>query len=182
MCNKLIEKEIERNEAFNGKIFKVVKCKATLPDGRVADREIILHNGGAGILPIDDEKYVYLVKQYRYGVHNVTLEIPAGKLEVGEDPKDCAVRELSEEVGFTASDVISLGSIYPSPAILSEVIYIYIAKGLSKGDINPDDDEYIDVVKLTLEEAIKLVESGEIIDAKTQIALLKAGLFFGNER
>ena len=170
----LIEKEVSREIVFDGKIFKIAKCKAELCNHQIVDREIMLHSGGVGILAIDEKQNVLLVQQYRYGASTFLWEIPAGKLEYGEDPFECAVRELSEETGCTAENMEFLGKLNPSPAIMSEIIYIYMATGLKNGDKHLDTDEFLDVVRIPLEQAVQMVFSGEITDAKTQIALLKA--------
>ena len=170
----LIEKEVSREIVFDGKIFKIAKCKAELCNHQIVDREIMLHSGGVGILAIDEKQNVLLVQQYRYGASTFLWEIPAGKLEYGEDPFECAVRELSEETGCTAENMEFLGKLSPSPAIMSEIIYIYMATGLKNGDKHLDTDEFLDVVRIPLEQALQMVFSGEITDAKTQIALLKA--------
>lgn len=170
----LIEKEVERNIVFSGKIFEVAQCQAELCNGDVVGRDIILHSGGVGILPIDEHKNVLLVQQYRYGASCFMLEIPAGKLELGEAPYSCAIRELSEETGCAADNMIKLGVLNPSPAILSEIIHIYLATGLHFGERHLDGDEFLDVVSVPFDEAVSMVMSGEITDAKTQIAILKA--------
>ena len=170
----LIEKEVSREIVFNGRIFKIAKCKAELCNKQIVDREIMLHSGGVGILPIDENQNVILVQQYRYGASTFLWEIPAGKLEYGEDPYECAIRELSEETGCTATSIESLGKLNPSPAIMSEIIYLYLATGLKNGNKHLDADEFLDVVRIPLDQAIAMVFSGEITDAKTQIALLKA--------
>ena len=170
----LIEKEVSREIVFNGKIFQIAKCKARLCNHDIVDREIMLHSGGVGILPLDNDGNVLLVQQYRYGAQTFLWEIPAGKLEYGEDPYACAVRELSEETGCSAEKIQPLGKINPSPAIMSEIIYIYLATGLMSGERHLDEDEFLDVAKVPFDKAIEMVFSGEITDAKTQIALLKA--------
>ena len=169
----LIEKEISREIVFNGKIFKIAKCKAELCNHQIVDREIMLHSGGVGILPVDENKNVLLVQQYRYGVSSFVWEIPAGTLEYGEDPYECAVRELSEETGCSAGTIESLGKLNPSPAIMSEIIHLYLATDLKNGNKHLDADEFLDVVRVPFDQAIQMVLSGEITDAKTQIALLK---------
>lgn len=175
----LIEKEVSREIVFDGKIFKIAKCKAELCNQQIVDREIMLHSGGVGILAVDEEKNILLVQQYRYGASDFLWEIPAGKLEYGEDPFECAVRELSEETGCTANKIEFLGKLNPSPAIMSEVIYLYMATELKNGNRHLDDDEFLDVVRVPLKQAVQMVFSGEITDAKTQIALLKANAILG---
>ncbi len=176
---ELIEKEISREIVFNGRIFKIAKCRAELCNHDIVDREIMLHNGGVCVLPVDKDGNILLVQQYRYGASCFLLEVPAGKLEEGEDPFACAVRELSEETGCKAEKWRSLGKMNASPAIMSEIIYIYMAEDLSYGERHLDADEFLDVVKLPFREALAMIFSGEITDAKTQIALLKAAKILG---
>lgn len=171
---RLKETEINRNIVFDGKIFKIAQCKAELCDGTLVDREFMIHSGGVCILPVDDDGNVYLVQQYRYGAGRVLLEIPAGKLEKGEIPYDCAVRELSEETGFSADKITPLGVMFSSPAIMSEIIYLYLARNLTEGKKHLDNGEFLELVKIPFDEALEMVANGEITDAKTQLALLKA--------
>ncbi len=171
---KLYEAELSREYPFRGKIFDVAVCKAELPDGSHVRRDVVCHSGGVCVLPIDEDGMVTMVRQYRYGVGCVTLEIPAGKLEVGEDPLVAVRRELSEETGYTADEIISLHVDYSSPAILSEVIYIYLARGLHGGRQHLDEGEFLEIERHPLPALVDMVMSGEITDGKTQIAILKA--------
>lgn len=175
----LTEKTLEREIIYNGKIFTVARDKVELEDGSKSVRELVLHHGGAGILPISEDGTVTLVRQYRSGAATQLTEICAGKLEEGEDARECAIRELREELGMTACKVVSLGTIVPTPAYDSEVISIFLATGLSETDRELDEGEFVDIVKMPLEKALELVMSGEITDAKTQIALLKAEKLYG---
>ncbi len=174
MENKLFEKEISREYPFQGKIFDVAVCKAELPDGTEVRRDVVCHSGGVCVIPIDDDGMVTMVRQYRYGAGCVTLEIPAGKLEKGEDPLEAIKRELSEETGYTADEIIPLHVDYSSPAILSEVIYIYLACGLHGGKQHLDEGEFLEIEKYHLSELVDMVMAGKITDGKTQIAILKA--------
>ena len=171
---ELFEKEVSREIIFEGRVFDIAVCQAELCNHEVVRRDIMLHNGGVGVLPIDDEGNVYLVQQYRYGASKFLWEIPAGKLEKGEDPFACAVRELEEETGYVGGEFLYLGEINPSPAIMSEIIHIYLAKNLKPGDRHLDEDEFLEVEKVPFAQAFKMVLDGEITDAKTQIALFKA--------
>ena len=171
---ELFEKQIERNIIYEGKIFTVARDTVELPDKRRAPRELVLHNGGASILPVDSDGNVTLVKQYRCGVSQVFLEICAGKLEKDEDPKECAVRELREELGFVAKNVVPLGSFAPTPAYDSEITYIFLATDLEFVGQQLDDGEFLEIVKMPLTEAVSRVMDGSIADGKTQIAVLKA--------
>lgn len=170
----LDEKTLSIEEIYNGRIIRVTKEKVELENGKQSTREMVYHSGGVGVLPIDDEGNVYLVKQFRYPFKKVLLEIPAGKRELGEDPLTCGVRELKEEIGAEASSIKSLGDLYPTVAYDTEIIYIYLATGLSFGETHLDEGEFIDVVKMPFEKAYEMVLNGEIPDAKTQIAMLKA--------
>lgn len=170
----LTEKTITRNIIYEGKIFKVIKDTVQLPDQSLAAREVVIHAGGAGILPIDKDNNVTLVRQYRAGASDVLTEICAGKLEPGEDPRQCAVREMEEELGLRAETVIPLGYIYPTPAYDSERTYIFLARGITAVSAHPDRDEFVQPVKMTLNDAVKEVCDGKITDAKTQTALLRA--------
>ena len=171
---ELFEKQISRDIIFEGRVFTVAKDVNELSDGRTAPRELVLHNGGAGILPVDEDGNVTLVRQYRCGAGKVCLEICAGKREKDEDPKECAVRELKEELGIVAKSVQSLGTLIPTPAYDTEVIYIYLATDLENVGACLDDGEFLETVVMPLDEAVELVMTGEIDDAKTQVALLKA--------
>ena len=172
----LDEKMTGSETVYAGRIFTVTHDDVVLEDGSSADRDVVHHNGGACVVALTDDQQVYLVKQFRYPHHAVTMEIPAGKLEEGEDPADCGRRELLEEVGCTCDDFSFLGKLLPTPAYDTEVIYIYLAKGLHKAQQSLDDGEFLDVEKMPLADAVKLVMDGTIADAKTQIGLLKAYL------
>ena len=171
---ELFEKEIERNIVFEGRIFKTAVCKAELPNGDIVGRELTVHSGGVSILPIDSEGYGYFVKQYRYGAGKVLLEVPAGKLEVGEDPFDAAIRELSEETGFTAGRVVPMGILYSSPAIMTEKIYMYLALDLTGGRQHLDNDEFLELERIKLTDACDMVYKNEIEDGKSQALILKS--------
>lgn len=167
------EKTVKENTIYDGKILKLNRDEVMLENGETAIREVVHHNGGAGVLAIDDEENLYLVKQFRYPYGEEMLEIPAGKLAIGEDPLDCAKRELEEETGMVANKWESLGAFRPSPGYTDEKLYIYIARDLRPGKQNLDDDEFLDVTKCDLFRAVKMVERGEITDAKTVIAIYK---------
>ncbi len=169
----LTEQQVSSETVYDGKIIRVTKDMAKLQNDALAIREVVHHPGGACVVPLTDQLEVLMVRQFRYPFGEVTLEIPAGKLEYGEDPKECAVRELSEEVGAAASQICSLGSLYPTPAYNKEIIHMYLATGLQFTQQHPDEDEFLDVVKIPLEKAIRLVMQNRIPDAKTQLALLK---------
>ena len=171
----LIEKEKSSELIFDGKVLHLYKDEVVLPDGNIGIREYCMHNGGVCVLPLTDDEEVILVKQYRYAHRKCTLEIPAGKLEVGEkdDIRSAALRELKEETGAECDELIYLGEMLPSPALLSEVIYMYFAKGLHFGDKDLDDDEFLECERIPLANLIEMICEGKICDAKTQIAALR---------
>ena len=170
----LEEKTISVEQIYNGKIIDVTRERVLLENKSEAYREVVHHSGGVCILPINDKGEVLFVRQFRYPFKEVLLEIPAGKRENGEDPKECGVRELKEEVGAEAENITYLGKLYPTVAYDTEIIYMYMAQDLSFGEQNLDENEFLDIVKIPLDKAYKMVLNDEIPDAKTQIAILKA--------
>ena len=178
---ELFEKQLSREIIFKGKIFTVARDLNELADGKTAPRELVLHTGGAGILPVDKDGNIMLVKQYRCGVSGVLTEICAGKLEVGEDPRECAIREMKEELGICAKNVSSLGSFVPTPAYDSEITHLFLATDLEISEQKLDDGEFLELVKMPLAEAVQAVIDGSISDGKTQIAILKAERLFNGK-
>ena len=170
----LFEKKLSSELIYDGKILRLTRDTALLENGETAFREVVHHSGGVCVLPLDDDGNVLFVKQFRYPFASVLLEIPAGKREPGEDPLQCGIRELSEEVGAKANEIIPLGKLYPTVAYDTEVIYMYLARGLSFHDQHLDADEFVDVIRIPLKEAYEMVMRDEIPDSKTQIAILKA--------
>ena len=168
------EKTVSRKTVFEGKIIKVHTDAVELENGMPAYREVVEHSGGVCVLPLTEDGKVHVVRQFRYPFQKGLLEIPAGKKEYGEDPLECGVRELQEEVGATADEMISLGYLLPTPAYDSECIYMYLARGLHYGEQNLDNGEFLEVETIPLAELENMVMAGEIEDAKTQIAVLKA--------
>ena len=167
----MIEKTVKTNYVYRGKILSLRNDDALLPDGNPCKREIVEHSGGACVLYVENNS-VLLVKQYRYAYGEMLYEIPAGKLEQGEEPKWTAIRELEEETGYKAKSFKHLTSFATSPAILEEIIHVYLATELTKGEKNPDDGEFVEMVKMPLNEAKKMIFSGEIDDGKTIIGIL----------
>ncbi|MBQ8600092.1 MAG: NUDIX hydrolase [Clostridia bacterium] len=176
-----VEKKLEEQSVYEGMIFTVYHGKVSLPNGKEAYRDRIEHHGGAGILPLDSEGNIYLVKQFRYGVNKYLLEIPAGKLEMGEDPQDTVVRELQEEVGFAPQRVTPLGHMELSPAYLGEITYLYLGQDLTPCKAELDEDEFLEIVKMPFKEALQGVLNGTITDGKTQVAILKAAMILENQ-
>jgi ADP-ribose pyrophosphatase len=168
------EQIIDSQTLYEGAIVKFYVNTIVLPDGRTSKREIVGTPGAVAIVPVTGDGQVRLVRQYRSGISEFSLEIPAGTLEPGEAPDDAAPRELAEETGDRARDWRFLTSIYTTPGICDEIIHIYLATHLSDGKTQPDADEFIDVVTVPLAEALDMVGSGSIRDAKTIIGLLLA--------
>ena len=171
---KLYEEFVSRQEIFHGRIVDLRVDTVRLPNGHLTTREVIDHPGGVAVVAIDENDNVLTVKQYRYAFQTVLEEIPAGKLERGEDPLVCAVRELGEETGFTAGRIVPLGAYHSSPGFSSERLYIYLALDLSRGEAHPDEGEFLDLVKIPFSELLAMVKRGEISDGKTAIAALQA--------
>ena len=171
----LEEKTVSSRLIFDGKVVHLYKDTVRLPDGAESVREYVKHIGAVCILPLTDDGEVILERQYRYAVRQILTEIPAGKLDApGEDPLEAAKRELREETGATAREMIPLGDYYGSPAILGERIRMFLARGLTFGETEFDEDEFLEVFRLPLDEAEAAVLRGEIPDGKTQAAILRA--------
>ena len=167
---KFIEKTLSSQQIYDGRVVSLRRDEIELENGEKSFREVIHNSGGACVLA-ELDGFIYFVKQYRYAQQKVLLEIPAGKLNEGENPKDCAMRELSEETGLIADDLVLINSICPTPAYTDEIIYIYQAKGLKKGEIHLDNDEFLSVVKIPVQQVKTMLENGEFHDAKTLVAL-----------
>lgn len=163
---------VSSKSIYKGKIFEIKQDKITLPNGKIATRDILMHNGASAMLPIDENGDIIFVKQHRHPVNDFVLEIPAGKLEHLEDPKECAMRELEEEIGYKSNDFSFMFKTYIAVGYSSEVIYIYLAKNLVKTKQNLDDDEFLTIETHSLEQSLKMIENGEILDSKTIAAIL----------
>lgn len=167
---KLKERTVRKNYVYRGKIINVRCDDAELPDGRACRREIVEHSGGAAVLCVKDGK-IALVRQYRYAYGEEIYEIPAGKLNAGEDPEQAAGRELTEETGLIASRLVLLFTLYPSPGYTNEKIYIYRAEGVKEGMQKLDEGEFLNAEFLPVEEVKEMIGRGEIRDAKTIVAV-----------
>ena len=176
---ELKEKRLSGETVFDGKIMHVRRDIVQLSDGSEAFREVVDHSGGVCVLALDNEGRVLLVSQFRYPHEKVLREIPAGKLEPGEDPAQAARRELKEETGAVAVRWESLGEIYPTPAYCGEIIRMYMARELTFGETNLDEGEFLEVERVDFDVLVGQVLSGEIRDAKTVAAVLKAKLLLG---
>lgn len=178
----LEEKTLSSEQKFDGKIVKLYVDSVELEDGKKSFREVIKHPGGVCVLPLDEEGNVLFVRQFRYPHKKVLLEIPAGKLEYGENPSECGIRELKEETGCTCDRYEYLGSLIPTPAYCGEVIHMYLARGLHHGEQKLDSGEFLDIEKIPLDRAVEMIMNNEIEDSKTQIAVLKTRLKLDSER
>ena len=170
---KLFEKTLSKQYKYNGKIINLRVDEVELENGKHSFREVVEHNGGVCVAALDENGSLLMVRQFRYPYGEVLLEIPAGKLEKGENPEECGKRELEEETGYVAGRLTDLGKLYPTPAYVGEVIYMYYAEELTKAEQHLDADEFLSVERIPLAEAVEMVMKGEIRDSKTQVAVLK---------
>ncbi len=168
---KLEEKFLKSEQVFDGKLLKVFRDTVALPNGAEAVREWINHPGAVAVIPVLSDGRIVMVRQYRYPMGEVTLEIPAGKLEIGENPDEAVLRELKEETGYTAKHMEFIATIATTVAFSNEKIRLYIAKDLSLGEQCPDEDEFIHMEAYALDELIAKVRKGAIYDAKTVTAI-----------
>ncbi|HBI52476.1 MAG TPA: ADP-ribose pyrophosphatase [Ruminococcaceae bacterium] len=171
---ELAEKTLSSEMIYDGKLLKVYKDQVRLPNGHESAREYIRHNGAVCIVPLTDDGKVIAERQFRYPFHSVITELPAGKLDTPEeDPAAAAARELLEETGITADTWIPIGALIPTCAYSTEVIHMYIARNLHFGERKLDEDEFLNVERIPLEEFVTRILNGEIRDSKTQTAVLK---------
>jgi ADP-ribose pyrophosphatase len=169
---ELTEVLIESIKVFEGRLISVRKDTVKLPNGRTSTREVVVHPGAVAIVPMLEDGRVILVKQYRHAVGKILMEIPAGTLHPGETPEECALRELREEIGYSAGRLEKLTSVYLAPGYSTELIHLFLATDLQPAEGEADEDEFLKPVTLTLDEAIAQIAYGEIQDAKTVAALL----------
>ena len=166
------EELIESERLYEGAILNLRRDKVTASSG-TAYREIVEHNGAVAIVALTEDNNIVMERQYRYSCGRAILEIPAGKIDKGEtDPVAAAVRELREETGYTASEIIHLGDCNPSCAYSEEVIHLYLMRGLTKGERELDDDEVIELIEMPFDEVYEMGARGELVDSKTLAALL----------
>jgi ADP-ribose pyrophosphatase len=173
---KFEEIKLDGEYIYKGRIINLRKDTVRLPNGKTADREVIEHPGGVCLAPLTENGELIFVSQFRYPFKEELLELPAGKLTIGEDPLECGIRELKEETGTQAENYVFLGKLYPSPGCYDEIIYLYLAQGLTYGEQQPDEDEFLEVIKIPLETAVEMVLANALTDAKTQTLILKTYL------
>lgn len=176
---ELLEKTVESQIVYRGIIVNVRMDRAELVNGKVVRREVVEHPGGVCVLPLHGDGTVTVVRQFRYPFQRVVTELPAGKLERGEDHRLCGLRELEEEVGMVPGTFTYLGCLYTSPGFSDEVLHMYLAQDLRQGETHPDEDEFLESGRLPLSELVEQVMSGEIQDAKTVALVLKAKQYLG---
>lgn len=175
-------KILERQQIYRGKVVDLSVEKVELPNGSVTELEVIRHPGASAMVPLTSENQVLLVRQYRHATRGWLLEVPAGKLDLGEAPEVCAARELEEEVGFAPGELISLGWIWTTPGFTDERIWLYLARDLVPGHQALEGDEVLSVESVPLEEAIAKVHAGEICDGKSVCALLRTAAYLEAEK
>lgn len=165
---------LARRSALRGRVLKIDVDTVRLPGGATCDLEVVRHPGAAAVVPVLDRRQVVLVRQYRHATDGWLLEVPAGKLDGDEPPEECAARELEEEVGLRPEGLVPLGWIWPTPGFADEKIWLFLAPDPQPATQRLEDDEVLEVVTMDLKEAVDLARSGEIRDAKTALALIRA--------
>lgn len=178
----LTEKTLEQKYIYKGKVLTLRVDEVELPNGKTGMREVIEHQGAAAVVALTDENELVLVRQYRYPFSSAIWEIPAGKLDPGETPPECAKRELLEETGASAQNLIDLGIYYPTPAYCCEQIHLFGATGLAFTAQSLDEDEFVEVKKFPLEQVVEMIKNNEICDGKTQAAVLKFYLLMQDDK
>lgn len=176
---ELWEKTLSGRTVYKGKIVTLRVDEALLPNGAKAGREVVEHNGGVCILALCEDGTVPLVRQYRYPLGDVLTELPAGKLERGEEPRSAAIRELGEEVGLEPGEMTDLGFVYVSPGFCTEKVHMYLVRDVKSVPVHPDEDEFLDILYLPFDRLVEQVMSGEITDGKTVTAVLKTKVLLG---
>ena len=182
MYENLFEKTLTSEQVYEGKIVNIRLDSVELVNGKTSFREVVEHAGGVVILAVDDNNRAYMVRQFRYPIGRAMLEVPAGKLEKGEDPLEGAIRELREETGLTAEKLIYFGGTYPSPGFCDEQLHIYLALGLTHGEACPDEDEFLNLEVVDLDELVQMVMSGKLLDGKSINAIFMAREYLRNHQ
>ena len=167
-------KMIQSKNVYTGKVFKVRCDEVSLPNGRVTHLDVVDHRGAATIVPVDEQRRMWFVRQYRYAGDVELLELPAGTLEPDEDPKECAAREIREEIGMAAGRLKYIGEFFMAPGYSTEYMHIFLATNLKPAPLEKDEDEFLEVEKIAVKDVYALAEAGKIRDGKTLAALLLA--------
>ncbi|WP_027621266.1 NUDIX domain-containing protein [Acetivibrio clariflavus] len=168
------EKTLSKKQIYQGNFIGVESWSVLLPNGKEATRDVVIHPGASVVIPMTEDGQIYMVRQYRKPIDKVSLEIPAGKLDKGEDPLNCAVRELKEETGLETKDIKHLINIHSAPGFTNEVLYMYVARDLQQGESCADEDEFISAEKYPVSTLVDMILKKEITDAKTIIGILLA--------
>lgn len=179
---KLTEKVINTKLHFKGRIINLREDTVELENGAVASREIVEHPGGVCVIGAESDGKILMVRQFRAPFGRTLLEVPAGKLNYGEDHFECGKREFLEETGYEAEEYLYFGELYPSVGFLTEALHIYYAKGLTKKEQHLDEDEFLNVERYSLDELLQMVENNEIKDAKTVVAILKLERYLAKQK
>ncbi|MFC2159714.1 NUDIX hydrolase [Actinomycetota bacterium] len=174
MSERLFEEKIDSKQIFKGEIVGLYYDNIKLPNGKTATREKVTHPGAVGIVPVTNDNKIILVRQYRYPVEDITIEIPAGKLDKDENPSKCAQRELEEEVGAVNGRLIHLSTFYTTPGFCNEVLHLYLAIEFKRTANNLDEDEFLEILEPEADDAIQWIKNGKIKDSKTIIGILMA--------
>ena len=172
--SELKESTVSSKQVYKGSFLDVRKDIVNLPDGNTSTREWINHPGAACIIPVLSDGRLALIKQYRYPVKSIMIELPAGKLDPGEDPEECAVRELEEEIGYSAGKLTFVSKIHPAIGFANEEMWIFLAENLIKSQKNTDRDEFVELIPTSIKDSVKMVWNGTITDVKTIIGILWA--------
>ena len=173
---RLAEAFVSSKSVFKGRMLQLTVDTVKLPNGRTAEREVVVHPGAIAVLPLLEDGKVVLVAQYRHAIRKILWEVPAGKLDEGEKPDDCVLRELEEETGYHAQKIQYLGSVFTTPGFSNEIIYLYQASQLVFTHQHTDDDEFIETGKFSIAQIKEMVKNGEICDSKTLNIFYLAGL------
>lgn len=179
---ELKETQLTSEQVFDGVLLKVYRDTVRLPDGGQSVREVVRHPGAVVIVPVDGEGNIWLVRQFRYPYGETLLEVPAGKLEPGEEPFPAAQRELEEEIGARAGQWTPIGEAFPTPGFCDERQHVYLARDLTFGRMHPDEDEFLERVSLPMAKAVAMAVDGRIRDCKTAAAILRVYLMLEGER
>ena len=168
------EKTVSKKHIYKGGIIDVYSLTVEFPNGKQASRDLVLHSGASAVVPVNEKGEIAMVSQYRKAIERISLEIPAGKLDAGEDPEACASRELTEETGLSAGQMKHLTSTYSTPGFCNEILHIYLATQLKQGDSCTDEDEFLSVRWYPFDELVEMIGTGQVSDSKSIIGILLA--------